>query len=76
MSFFFISIPGQACFAGHANYVSSKAGVIAFTKSSAKELGKLGIRVNCICPGFIQGTGMSNFAPSRQVMTLFYVDYS
>ena len=51
--------------AGHANYAASKAGVIAMSKSAAKELGKHGIRVNCICPGFIQNTGMSNIATSE-----------
>ena len=45
---------GKIGFAGHSNYSSSKAGVIAFTKSASKELGKYGIRVNCICPGFIE----------------------
>ena len=35
-----------------ANYTASKAGVIGFTKTAAKELGKFGIRVNVILPGF------------------------
>ena len=38
---------------GQTNYSASKAGVIGFTKSAAKELGQFGIRVNCISPGFI-----------------------
>jgi len=48
------SIAGKIGFSGHNNYSASKAGVIAFTKSASKELGKYGIRVNCICPGFIE----------------------
>lgn len=39
--------------AGQANYAASKAGIIALTKSVAKELGGRGIRANAIAPGFI-----------------------
>ncbi len=46
-----IGITGNA---GQANYAASKAGMIAFSKSCAKELGKRNIRVNTIAPGFIK----------------------
>lgn len=39
---------------GQANYAASKAGVIGFSKSMAKELGSRNIRVNCVAPGYIQ----------------------
>ena len=39
---------------GQANYAASKGGVIALTKTMAKELSKRGIRVNAIAPGFIE----------------------
>ena len=39
---------------GQANYAASKAGMIAFTKSAAKEYGKKNITINAIAPGFIQ----------------------
>lgn len=39
--------------AGQANYAASKAGIIALTKSTAKELGGRGVRANAIAPGFI-----------------------
>jgi 3-oxoacyl-[acyl-carrier protein] reductase len=39
--------------AGQANYAASKAGLIGFTKSVAKELGSRSITVNAIAPGFI-----------------------
>jgi 3-oxoacyl-[acyl-carrier protein] reductase len=38
---------------GQTNYAATKAGVIAMTKTWAKELGKKGIRVNAVAPGFI-----------------------
>ena len=48
------SIVGVGGNAGQGNYAASKAGVIGFTKSIAKELGSRGIRVNAIAPGFIE----------------------
>jgi 2-dehydro-3-deoxy-L-rhamnonate dehydrogenase (NAD+) len=44
-------------------YASSKAAVIAFTKSWAKELAPFGVRVNCISPALIEDTGMKNGMP-------------
>ncbi len=38
---------------GQTNYAATKAGVISFTRTWARELGKYGIRVNCVAPGFI-----------------------
>jgi 3-oxoacyl-[acyl-carrier protein] reductase len=46
-----IGITGNA---GQANYAASKAGIIGFTKSLAKELGSRNICVNAIAPGYIQ----------------------
>lgn len=47
------SVVGVSGNAGQANYAASKAGMIGFTKSIAKELGSRGIRSNAIAPGFI-----------------------
>ena len=49
---------------GQANYVATKAGVIGMTKTMAKEMGKYGIRVNAIAPGFI-GTAMVKKMPEN-----------
>ena len=46
-----VGIQGNAC---QANYAASKAGIIGFTKSLAKELGSRGINVNAVAPGFVE----------------------
>lgn len=48
------SVVGQDGNAGQTNYSASKAGIIGFTKSIAKELGSRNIRCNAIAPGFIE----------------------
>jgi 3-oxoacyl-[acyl-carrier protein] reductase len=48
------SVVGVAGNAGQANYAASKAGIIGFTKSVARELGSRNIRCNALAPGFIQ----------------------
>ncbi|MBP8850103.1 MAG: 3-oxoacyl-[acyl-carrier-protein] reductase [Breznakibacter sp.] len=47
------SVVGVSGNAGQSNYSASKAGMIGFTKSIAKELGSRGVRSNAIAPGFI-----------------------
>ena len=51
---------------GQANYAASKAGIIALTKSTAKELGSRGIRANAIAPGFIL-TRMTESLPKETI---------
>ncbi|MCK9494098.1 MAG: 3-oxoacyl-ACP reductase FabG [Dehalococcoidia bacterium] len=48
------SVIGQMGNIGQANYSAAKAGMIAFTKTAAKELARFGITVNAVCPGFIE----------------------
>lgn len=47
------SVVGLSGNAGQANYAASKAGIIGFTKSIAKEVASRNIQANCIAPGFI-----------------------
>lgn len=49
---------------GQTNYAATKAGVISFTKTWARELGKFRIRVNCVAPGFI-ATEMVKSMPEK-----------
>ena len=58
------SVVGVMGNAGQTNYAASKAGVIGFTKSCAKELASRGITVNAIAPGFIN-TDMTDVLPEK-----------
>jgi 3-oxoacyl-[acyl-carrier protein] reductase len=58
------SVVGVSGNAGQANYSASKAGILGFTKSVAKELGSRGIRSNAIAPGFIS-TEMTHAIPEE-----------
>lgn len=49
---------------GQSNYAASKAGVEALTKTTAKELGRLGIRCNAVLPGFVD-TPMTQAVPDK-----------
>jgi 3-oxoacyl-[acyl-carrier protein] reductase len=54
------SVIGEMGNAGQSSYAASKAGVIGFTKSIAKELGSRNIRCNAVAPGFIE-TDMTGY---------------
>jgi 3-oxoacyl-[acyl-carrier protein] reductase len=59
------SVVGLSGQGGQTNYAAAKAGVIAFTKSLAKEVGSRSITVNCVAPGFIP-TDLTNSLPEEQ----------
>ena len=67
------SVVGLMGNAGQANYAASKAGLIGFTKSVAKEYGKKGIRVNAVAPGFICSDMTSSLSDSLKEQMLAQV---
>jgi acetoacetyl-CoA reductase len=48
------SFVGEAGNMGQANYSAAKAGLLGYTKTAARELANSGIKVNAVCPGFIE----------------------
>ena len=58
------SVVGEMGNAGQANYAASKAGVIGFTKTVAREFAQRGINVNAIAPGYIE-TPMTDAIPEK-----------
>jgi 3-oxoacyl-[acyl-carrier protein] reductase len=63
------SVVGVMGNAGQSNYAASKAGIMGFTKSLAREVGVRGITVNAIAPGFIE-TDMTDNLPADQKAVL------
>lgn len=59
------SVAGIVGNVGQSNYAASKGGIIAFTKSVAREMGSRNITVNAVAPGFIV-TGMTDKLPSER----------
>jgi len=59
------SVTGLVGNAGQSNYAASKGGLIAFTKSVAREMGSRNITVNAVAPGYII-TGMTDKLPSER----------
>lgn len=64
------SVVGVTGNAGQANYAAAKAGIIAFTKSLAQEIGSRGITVNAVAPGFIDTDMTKNLTAEQRTVLL------
>jgi 3-oxoacyl-[acyl-carrier protein] reductase len=63
------SVIGAIGNAGQSNYAAAKAGIVAFSKSLAREIGSRGVTVNVVAPGFID-TDMTRALPEEQRASL------
>lgn len=63
------SVVGLAGQAGQTNYAASKAGIVGFTKSLAKEVGSRNITVNAVAPGYVP-TALTNILPEEHTQTI------
>jgi 3-oxoacyl-[acyl-carrier protein] reductase len=64
------SVVGEMGNAGQANYSAAKAGVIGFTKTTAKELASRGITVNAVAPGFIATDMTADLKVGEEILKL------
>jgi 3-oxoacyl-[acyl-carrier protein] reductase len=60
------SVAGVYGNGGQSNYAASKAGIIGFTRSLAKEVGRYGIRANVVAPGFIETDMTEAMSPAQR----------
>jgi 3-oxoacyl-[acyl-carrier protein] reductase len=67
------SVVGMIGNAGQANYSASKAGIIGFTKSMAKELASRNIQVNAVAPGFVETEMTSKLTEAQRKAFLDYI---
>jgi 3-oxoacyl-[acyl-carrier protein] reductase len=55
---------------GQTNYAAAKAGLVALTQSLAKEIARLNITVNAVCPGFVETEALSGMGPEERQAAL------
>jgi 3-oxoacyl-[acyl-carrier protein] reductase len=64
------SLSALAAPAGQTNYAAAKAGVLALTQSLAKEVARLGITVNAVCPGFVETEALAGMTLEQRKAAL------
>jgi NAD(P)-dependent dehydrogenase (short-subunit alcohol dehydrogenase family) len=69
------SVEGLEGTEGGSAYNASKGAVVILTKNLAIDYGRRGIRVNCVCPGFVEGTAMFASVMGSETMAPFLDDY-
>jgi 3-oxoacyl-[acyl-carrier protein] reductase len=67
---FISSVVGLSGSAGQANYAASKAGLVGFARSVARELGSRGITANVVAPGFVDTAMTAGLSETRQAEIL------
>lgn len=68
-----VSVSGEMGNAGQTNYAATKAGVMGFSKSLAREIGSRNVTVNCVAPGFIDTDMTKSLSDAQREAAVQYI---